>query len=79
MESHWATLMCVYVRVYHRMSREHLGRYPNEFAVRRNARRMDAETQMDALMQDSVGKRMQSSEQIGQKHTRQPVLITSWE
>ena len=79
MESRCATLMCVCVRVYHHMSREHLGRYPNEFAVRRNARRMNTRTQMDAPVQDCVGKRMLSSERIGQKHTRQPVLITSWE
>lgn len=79
MESHWATRICVYVGVYHHMSREHLGRYPNEFASRRNARQMDTRTQMTAVVQDSVGKRMLSSEQIGQKHTRQPVLITSCE
>ena len=78
MESHWATLKRAYVGVYHHMSQKHLGRYANEFAGRHNARQMDTEAQMTALVQGSVGKRLPLAELIGPKHTRQPEMLNAW-
>ena len=78
MESHWAMLKRAYVGVYHHMSRKHLGRYSNEFAGRHNARQLDTEAQMSALLQGGIGKRLPLAELIGPKSTRQPAMLNAW-
>ena len=78
MESHWANFKRAYIGVFHHVSAKHLGRYSNEFAGRHNARQMDTEDQMTALVHGSVGKRLPLADLIGPKPTRQPAMLNAW-
>ena len=75
MESHWV----LFIGVFHRASAKHLGRYSNEFAGRHNARQIDTEDQMSALVPGSVGRRLPLSDMIGAKPTRQPAMLNTWD
>jgi len=56
-ELRWAILKHANLGAFHHESPKHLGRYMDEFAGRHNARQMDTEDQMTALVQDSISKR----------------------
>ena len=58
LESFWAMLKRGYHGVYHRMSREHLQRYVDEFAGRHNRRDADTIDQMRAMSRGFEGKRL---------------------
>ena len=79
MESHWALFKRAFIGVFHHVSAKHLGRYSNEFAGRHNARQMDTEDQMSALVQGSVGRRLPLADLIGPKPTRQPAMLNAWD
>ena len=50
LESFWAMLKRGYMGTYHRMSPAHLQRYVDEFAGRRNQRRLDTELRMVVMV-----------------------------
>ena len=74
-ESHWAMLKRGYEGVYHHMSAKHLSRYIGEFAGRHNARPMDTEDQMAAMVGGTDGKRLLYTDLIGPKETRYPRML----
>ena len=63
-ESFWSLLKRGYYGTYHRMSREHVQRYVDEFAGRHNGRTLDTLDQMRAMARGMVGKRLQYKELI---------------
>ena len=64
-ESFWATLKRGYHGTYHRMSEKHLGRYVGEFAGRHNARPLDTEDQMEAMVRRAQGRRLRYRDLVG--------------
>ena len=58
LESFWSMLKRGYHGGYHRMSREHLQHYVEEFAGRHNAREADTVQQMRAIAAGFVGRRL---------------------
>ena len=58
MESFWSMLKRGYVGIYHKFSPKHLDRYVTEFEGRHNARELDTERQMGALVGAMAGKRL---------------------
>ena len=58
LESHWALFKRGLDGVYHHVSVKHLHRYSGEFEGRHNARPLDTEDQMTAMVRGSVGKRI---------------------
>jgi transposase-like protein len=70
MESHWALFKRGLDGIYHHVSVKHLGRYTTEFEGRHNARPLDTEEQMTAMVQGSVGKRLKYDDLIGPSATR---------
>ena len=64
MESFWSMLKRGYTGTYHHISPKHLHRYVDEFSGRHNARPMDTEDQMAALVRQSAGKRLPYRELI---------------
>lgn len=57
MESFWASLKRGHYGIYHKMSKEHLHRYVNEFAGRHNIRPLDTIDMMGCVTQHISGKR----------------------
>ena len=64
MDSFWSMLKRGYTGTYHQMSPKHLHRYVGEFRGRHNARPMDTENQMAALVQGAAGKRLKYDDLI---------------
>ena len=58
LESHWALFKRGLDGTYHHISVKHLPRYTNEFSGRHNARPMDTQDQMNAMVRGAVGKRL---------------------
>lgn len=58
MESFWSMLKRGYIGTYHHISPKHLHRYVDEFSGRHNARPMDTEDQMAAVVRQAAGKRL---------------------
>ena len=75
MESFWAMLKRGYTGVYHWMSTKHLHRYVNEFSGRHNQRPLDTLTQMAAMVQGVVGKRLRWIDLVSDTATAQPKLV----
>ena len=65
LESFWSTLKRGYHGTYHRMSREHLQRYVDEFSGRHNRRDADTIDQMRAMARDFEGKRLRFADLTG--------------
>ena len=64
-ESFWSLLKRGYHGTYHRMDKEHLGRYVNEFSGRHNQREKDTLDQMAAITRGLVGKRLRYRDLAG--------------
>lgn len=64
MESFWATLKRAYHGTFHKLSPQHLERYIREFSGRHNLRDEDTLTQMVAVAQGMVGKRLRYHELV---------------
>ena len=58
MESFWSLLKRGYYGTYHKMSKEHLQRYVDEFVGRHNVRRLDTVEQMGKTVKGLLGKRL---------------------
>ena len=56
MESFWSLLKRGYYGTYHKMSKEHLQRYVDEFVGRHNVRRLDTVEQMEQTAKGLTGK-----------------------
>ena len=74
-ESHWSLFKRGHYGTYHRMSVKHLGRYVDEFNGRHNARELDTEAQMSALVHGAEGRRLKYDDLIGPVETRQPAML----
>ena len=66
-ESFWSMLKRGYHGTYHKMSRQHLGRYVNEFSGRHNARSEDTLDQMADLAHRMNGRRLPYATLIASK------------
>lgn len=64
MESFWSMLKRGYTGTYHQISPKHLHRYVDEFSGRHNMRPLDTVDQMEAVVRQSVGKRLPYRELI---------------
>ena len=62
LESFWSLLKRGYHGTFHKMSKQHLGRYVNEFSGRHNVRNMDTIDQMAYVAEHMVGKRLKYKE-----------------
>ena len=58
MESFWSLLKRGYYGTYHKMSKEHLQRYVDEFVGRHNLRRLDTVEQMGETAKGLFGKQI---------------------
>ncbi len=58
MASFWSMLKRGHVGTSHRMAPQHVHRYSTEFEGRRNARDLDTEDQMTAMVRRAKGKRL---------------------
>ena len=64
MESFWSMLKRGYYGTYHKMSPKHLDRYVGEFEGRHNARPLDTEDQMRAMVRGMEGKRLRYADLV---------------
>lgn len=78
MELHRATFKPAYIGVNLHVSPKRLDKYSNAFSGSPNARQLDTEVQMTALVQGSVGGRFPVLDMIGSKPSRQILILDSW-
>ena len=64
LESFWAMLKRAHKGTYHKMSVKHLGRYVNEFSGRHNIRELDTIDQMNHIVKNLEGKRLEYKELV---------------
>lgn len=75
LESVWSLLKRGYIGTFHRMSREHVGRYLNEFTARHNIRELDTIDQMTAIVQRMEGQRLRWRDLTAHRHGRRARAI----
>lgn len=64
-ESFWSMIKRAIMGVYHKISKEHLGKYITEFVARQNMRARDTIDQMKLIVEKFEGKRLKYCELVG--------------